>query len=697
MARPTKEERLRAVHEDAIAEFDAIWSALSEERKQCLQDRRFAKIPGSQWEGKIGDQFENKPKFEFNKIRQSLDRIETDYRNNRIDVSFESKDGAPDDKLADVCASLYRSDEQDSSAEEAFDNAFDELVSGGIGAWRLRACYEEKYSKDGDDARPQRIRFEPIHDADVSVFFDLNAKQQDKSDARFCFVLTSMTLREYARKYDDDPATWPSDTHSTMFDWTTPDVVYLAEYYLAEDELETYRQFEGLDGEQVEHSEDDFEEDEDLERVLQATGFKEVGQRKAECRRIHKYLLNGALVLEDCGLIAGEHIPIIPAYGKRSFIDNVERCSGHVRYAKDAQRILNLMISKLGEMCALAPAEKPILTPEQIRGHEYTWSEDNLKNYPYRLINMITDPASGQALPTQGPVGTVKTPDVPPVLAALIQLAESGLQDMLGNPRETEKMVSHVAGKTVEILQQTLDKQSFPYISNFAKAIQWCGKVWLSMARVLYTQAGRKMRGLGRLNQKSQIELQKPVIGPDKKVTLENDLTRASFNVAVDVGPSNTTQRKSAVESATGMMQATQDPKMQSMLALVALMHIDGENMAGIRKWARLELVKLGVEDPTPEEAQQMAAAAQNAPPDPQATYLLAEAEKAKVQAQQLAAQSLLTAAQTDKAKADTIATLADVDASRQAAAIDAVKSLHEISDKQASSLDQAPRAGSAS
>jgi hypothetical protein len=47
MARPTKEERLKAVHQEALGEFDNIQSALRDERLQCLQDRRFYSIARS--------------------------------------------------------------------------------------------------------------------------------------------------------------------------------------------------------------------------------------------------------------------------------------------------------------------------------------------------------------------------------------------------------------------------------------------------------------------------------------------------------------------------------------------------------------------------------------------------------------------------------------------------------------------------
>ena len=215
MARLSTDQRLANLHAEALAEFDSIQSALRDERIQCLQDRRFYSLAGAQWEGPLADQYENKPKFEVNKVMLAVMRVINEYRNNRITVDFVSKDGEENDKLADVCDGLYRADEQASVADEAYDNAFEEAVGGGIGAWRLRTVYED--DEDPEDER-QRIRMEPIFDADSSVFFDLGSKRQDKSDAKSCYVITSMTTQAYKDAYNDDPASWPKLIHQYEFD-----------------------------------------------------------------------------------------------------------------------------------------------------------------------------------------------------------------------------------------------------------------------------------------------------------------------------------------------------------------------------------------------------------------------------------------------------------------------------------------------
>jgi len=692
MSRPSKESKLHAIHELAMQEYKAIQSALRDERVQCLQDRRFAFVAGAQWEGPLGMQFANKPKFEVNKVALAIDQIEIDYRNNAIAAEFIAKDGSTDDGLPDACAALHRADEQDSVAEEAYNNAFEEAVAGGFGAWRLRAereCeeggeYEYDDEDEDDDSSPsdssssrQRIRIEPIFDADSSVFFDLDAKRQDKSDARVCFIVSSLTREEYARRYpDDDVATWEKLIHQREHDWLTPDVIYIAEYFVVETTHETvYTYRDAVDNEQI-FAESEL--DEETLRTLENTGFQRVRTRRATRRRVHKYILNGNSIMEDCGYIAGREIPVVPVYGKHLFVDNVERCRGHTRLAKDSQRVKNMGLSRLAEINAYSTIEKPIVAPEQIKGHQMSWAQDNTEPLPFLMLNPLTD-ASGQIV-SAGPVGYTKSPSVPQALGALLQVADTDMKEILGNSDQAEKMVSHVAGKTAEAIQQRVDLKSYIYISNMGKAIRRSAQIWLSMARTLYTQRGRDMKGIGPRKEVRKIELQKPVM--DKKngrITLANDMSRAAFDVVVTIGPSSISKREAALQKCFQMMATTQDPETQAVLNNFALLQMEGEGIEDIRAWSRSKLVKQGVLKPTPEEAQALAEEAKNAKPSPNDQFLLAAAEEARAKAQNVMHEAAKTVAQTDKVKADTIVALAGVDLDRRKAAVDAAKSVHEM------------------
>jgi hypothetical protein len=672
MARLSNDQRLANLHDEALMQFDDVQSALRDERLQCLQDRRFYSLSGSQWEGPLWDQYENKPKFEVNKIMLSVIRVVNEYRNNRITVDFVSKDGTDNDKLAEVCDGLYRADEQASVADEAYDNAFEEAVGGGIGAWRLRTTYED--DEDPEDDR-QRIRIEPIFDADSSVFFDLGAKRQDKSDAKFCFVVTSMTRQAYKEAYNDDPASWPKIIHQYEFDWCTPDVVYVAEYYKVEEKSETIRIFQTITGEEERYTQADFANDEMLEQTLSAVNTIEVRQKRIKTKRVRKYVLSGGKVLEDAGYIAGKCIPIVVVYGKRWFVDNIERCMGHVRLAKDAQRLKNMQLSKLGEISALSSVEKPILMPEQVAGHQVMWAEDNLKDYPYLLINPITDQNGNQA--ASGPVDYTRSASIPPAMATLLQITETDMQDILGNQGGADKMVSNISGKAVEMIQTRVDMQSFIYMSNFAKGMKRCGEIWLSMAKEVYIEDKRKMKTITPAGKSGVVELMKPMIDQESgALVIENDMSNATFEIVADVGPSSSSKRQATVRALTGMLQITQDPETAQVLTAMAMMNMEGEGLADTNAYFRKKLLRMGVVEPTDAEREELMAEMQGTPQDPNAIYLQAAADEATAKAAKARADTVETIADAELKRAKTVETLNQVDIDTQELALKVMESM---------------------
>jgi len=674
MARISKEQRLAQIHAEAIAEFDDIQSAVRDERLQCLEDRRFYSIAGAQWEGPLKEQFENKPKMEVNKIHLSVMRIINEYRNNRITVDFVSKEGIENDRLADTCDGLYRADEEFSSADEAYDNAFEEAVGGGFGAWRLRAAYEDE--EDDEDDR-QRVMIEPIYDADSSVFFDLGAKRQDKSDAKRCYVLTSMTRSEYMETYDDDPTSWPKSITDVSFDWSTPDVVYVAEMYRVEEIRHTVHVYQTLDGEEERYTDDDFEADETLEQTLAATGAVKTGEKKTKKRKVRKYIMSGGGVLEDCGYIAGQCIPIVPVYGKRWFVDNVERCMGHVRLAKDAQRLKNMQLSKLAEISAMSTVEKPIMMPEQVAGFEMMWAEDNLKDYPYLLVNPITG-MNGEMQPA-GPVAYTKSPQIPPAMAALLQITEQDMQDVLGKQEAGEQLQPNVSGKAIELIQQKLDMQAFIYMSNMSKAIKRSGEIWLSMAKDVLVERGRKMKTLNSEYEAGQVELSMPTLNAETgQVEYANDLREAKYDIAVSVGPSTSSKRAATVKAITGMLAMTQDPETIQVLTSMAMMNMEGEGIEDVRKFYRDKLVKMGVVEPTQEELQAMQEAMQNQQPDANTIYLQSAAQNEQAKAKKAQADTLLALAKAEETKAKTMETMSSIKSEGQNRLIKAAEQVRQ-------------------
>lgn len=665
----TKAERLKEVHDRALAGFNAVYSAQQEIRLECLESRRFVYIAGAAWEGNIGRQYENRPRYEINKLQNSINRIFSEYRNNRISVDFrpEGESGA---ELAETLDGLYRSDEYYSNAQEAYDAAFDEGVAGGMGAWRLRNRYEDEYSEDDEH---QRICIEPIFDADSSVFFDIDAKRQDKADAKCCWVICSYARQAYVGNYGDDSfdlegykikrrdvTSMPNgEVKLNHFDWFTPDVIYVSEYYECEEKSETLHIFVlPATGEEIKVWDKDY--DEQAEDLI-AQGFEEARTRKVKRKKIHKYIMDGARIIEDCGYIAGQHIPVVPFYGKRLFVDNVERFQGHVTNAKDMQRLYNMLVSWLAELAAKGNTGKPIFAPEQIPPQiAALWAEDNIKNYPYLLANPIKD-AQGQIVQA-GPSHVLTAPEVPQALAALIQLIGADMQQVLGGQEATEKVVSNVAHKALQLIQNNLDMQSFIYMDNMAKAMRRSGEIWYSMAKELYVEEERKMRTISVDGAEDFVELNRPIQGSDGGIEYENDLTEGRYGVWVDVGPSFANRRDSTIQSLVQMLQFVgNDAETANAVSGMILKNLDGEGISELQDWVRRRLVQGGVVKPTEEEAQQLAQAQANQQPDANTVYLQNAAAKEQALANKAVAETDQVYANIDKIISESVKNYAAV------------------------------------
>jgi hypothetical protein len=263
--------------------------------------------------------------------------------------------------------------------------------------------------KDNDEQRVNPGLL--IADADQRVFFDGNSKLYDKSDAKWAFVLTADSKEAYEEEYPDKLSDWPESRKNPAYDWFAPDVVVKAEYYEVIERDEKLLVFTQLltDSEGALVGRRDRLCKEIAE--LKARGWKmETKMRRR--KRVHKYTMSGAEVLEDHGLIAGPNIPIVPVYGKRWFVDNQERFRGHVSKLMDAQRIYNAKVSKLSETDSLAPREKPIFLAEQMPPNLQTLvGSQEIERHPYALVNPVID-ADGKYV-AMGPIGKIEPPQLP--------------------------------------------------------------------------------------------------------------------------------------------------------------------------------------------------------------------------------------------------------------------------------------------
>lgn len=647
------------LHAKFLTRFDTIVSPLQMQRASCLSARRFAKIAGAMWEADgWSDMSENMIRVEVPLVNVGLKRLEDDYRANRVTVNYRAvKDTA--EGAADLLDGLFRADVYRSKGGQAFDNSYMDGTSGGMGAWLLANELEDEYDPDSDH---QRIRFEVISDADQRVFFDDNARLYDKSDAKDCYVLTAMAKDAYEEQYPDAGInSYPEGLLKPYYDWYRPDVVVVARYYRVEEVTESRRTFENIaTGEQEAYWDSDLADDAVQDMLI--TGWRELPAKQRKRRRVAKYVLNGGQILEPKKYIAGSCIPVIPFYGQRSFIDNQERIQGHVQQQMDMSRVLNTTVSKLTETNALAPREIPIVTTEQIVGHEDTWARANIDRLPYVPINALRD-ESGQVVST-GPVGKIESPQMPPVAAALTQITIELLQQTGGAGQNADEAKSNVSAEAMDIAATRLDERDGSYMDNFRQSMQRCGEVYLEMARDIYFEPGREVETMAEDGSQSTEKLHEQGVTAQGVFVTKNDLSKGKFNVIADVTEATATRRDKTVRALVNIAQLEAeagDQQGAQAAIITAVENMDGEGMDDYKKWNRKRGLQLGLFTPTDEEQAEMAKAQQEQQqPDPAQLALLAQAQDFQASAQNKGAQARLNLAKIGDIEASMIQRYAD-------------------------------------
>jgi hypothetical protein len=617
-------------------------------RQQASDDLVFARV--TQWDDNLLEDTNLAFRGEFNILKKAHRQIMGDLAANPVQVDFEPKDENRDDG-ADLLDGMYRADDRLNTSQEAYTYASADAVDGGFGAWELFTEYSS--SRMGDLNQVIRRKFIP--EAVNCVFWDPNAKRQDKSDAKYCCVIEPFSedgykdlVKELTGEDDASPVDFRSPEHSYTFPWSGSGEgakFYVGRFYHVEKIKDTALTFVDPMGTETILLQSQL--DDVMDDMIDA-GYEIVAEKDLERFQVTRYIMSGQEILKE-EVIAGEYIPIIPMYGERYIVEGEEYYTGITRLAKDPQRLRNFQMSYLADIVSRSPRPKPIFFAEQIQGFEDMYDIAGVDNdYPYLLQNRKD--ANGNDLPI-GPVAAMPDQPIPQALAASIELTRQAVEDV-ANPGIPQDIADpDLSGKAVIALQNRMDKQSYIFQHNLKFAKRRDGEVYASMA-VEIMDSPRKMTVAKPDGTTMQVETMTHVIDAETgEVKVLNDLTNMEFDVYSDIGPSYDSQKEQTIDRLAAMAEsvALTDPTLHKALILKILELTDGVNTDDIREYARKQLVLTGFKEPETDEEKQMLAEAQQTQ-QPDANMVLAMAEDKKGQAQQMEAQTKLLVAQSNSA-----------------------------------------------
>lgn len=624
--------------EDIKELVDDAESSTSATREEASDMLVFGRI--SQWDDDIGADVQTEFRGTFDIIKSRRNRIIAELWSNPVDITFKPKDGA-EPEAAETLTGMYRTDMLRS--EEALETALQDQVDCGFGAFRYVTEYESKFD---DMNNYQRINAEPISEANNVVYWDSNAKKKDKSDARWCCILTTFTKKGWKRfceendinyKENEEPVSFKTPNRTDTRFWRSKqDEIKIGEFYHKTKKRERVLMYEDPLG-QVKAVYQ--REVKDVIDEMEDAGFVKIGEKMKERWVVKKHIVSGEKVIQS-QRIAGEHIPIVPIYGDWSRVEGREIWRGIYHDAQDPQRLHNFMMSYLADIVAKGPKQKPIFNPGQIQGYEYMYSAagaDN--NYPYLLQNEISA-ETGQPYPA-GPIGYLEPPVLPQAGAALLDLTRRSVDDVTGGSLNQEQMLnSQVTEGQIQATQSAQNLETFLFQNNFQLAMKQAGRVYASMAAELY-DVPRPAVVTQPDGTESEVMVMEAVFDEETgEEVVINDITKGAFEVYADVGPSFQTQREEARVQMQELFTALQGTPEGQMALYTYFTLQTGPETKHLREYGRKQLILTGIMEPETEEEEQMVAQAQQQNQQPDANMVLAMAEQMKAQADLMGVQS---------------------------------------------------------
>lgn len=621
--------------------FQYASDSVSDLYSKAQDDFKFAWKDGEQWDSNTLSMRGDRPKYEFNRIRQIIKQVINDNRQNTPGIKVRATEDGDKD-IAEIRQGLIRNIEAVSNADQAYDWGGLYAISAGFGCWEVATEYAKEYGFD------QNICIKRLENP-FSVYFDPDARELNRSDANYAFVVQQMRRSEFKRR-------WPkaqldnfegTTRDNSMRGWWDKDTVRVCKYW--EKTKEKKRIYRLSDG-----------------SVVDADGFDKIreqaenppmgpdgapsrepitveAEREIEVDKITYELVSGTETLEGPFDWAGKYIPLVPVWGDYTVIDGAPYWYGMVRMARDAQTLFNYSQSNLVEVIAKQPNAPWLYTPAMIQGFDKEWANSAVNNaagLPYNF-----DPSAPGGMPKRE-----NPPTFPTAYANLASVHDQNLKAVTGvYDASLGNRSNETSGKAIMARQHEGDVANYDYSDNIVRAVQYTGIIINDLIPHIY-DAQRDLRILGddmtekylKANNIVEVPVMDEATGmpkvnmltgaPVMKQEVINDITQGNYDVTVTTGPSYTTLRMETLDAMTQLAQSGSPAAVLGALGVMEFLDVPGLEpyTKAMRRMLIMQGVPLDPEEGDPPPAQ---------PPQPD-PKTVADAEKSKAQAALYGAQA---------------------------------------------------------
>lgn len=529
--------------------------------KSFTQDLMFANAdPDNNWQWP-GDLFRNRQlqgraTLTINQTRTLNNNIINEIKQNPPGIVVRATGGEATVQSAKAYSGLVREITRRSRFSNIVTRAARFQVDGGVGYWRVLPEWVP-------GTMVQHIKIGSIRNM-TSVRIDCDAKEPDKSDAKWGFVFQEELKKAIHKKYPKTKEmALGSSTLSLdrMTGWTTDSHYLVAEWYNLEEEADELVQFM------------DTETGKEQTQYLSRIPDDPIDQPGFEGRSIRDLLLEdpttqrrkvmrpqmmwrkiiGSHILEEKKW-PGKYVPLIQVVGDEIEINGVIDRKGNTRLLKDAQRMVNYWTSSATQSVALQTRVPWLVDLRSIEGFETYWGSANIVDHAYLPYRSKDSEGNEFKPPTK-----IAPPEMSNAYVQGMMYSDKQMMQISGQRENSRDMKDDnlQSGRAIRQRKVQSETSTFGFRDNIDIAVEHTGRVILDMAKYIY-DTPRMIRAIMEDNQESEINLnpqasiayrEQKTQGKENSVEIEFNPNLGDYDVDASSGPNFETQREYAVEA----------------------------------------------------------------------------------------------------------------------------------------------------
>lgn len=534
----------------AVERFKLGLEATRDDFLECERVQDF--IAGNQWPDAIKTAREaaGRPCLTLDHLNQYVRHVVNSGLMKKRDIRTLSMSGDADDKVAEILAGMVRQITQLSTAKVAYETGLRHTCTVGFGYWRVRAQNIPRTGgepqPDGSVSPPQsEIVVRKIKDPRM-VILDPFCDYPDARDAKWGFVLTKFTKKEFDRTYPESKESgvksWHMVDDTSVMPWIGEGSIVVAEYFHFDDEG----------------------------------------------------VMNWAILVPDKVLAKGIHhgdvMPIIRVVGEEYENDGKERRRGMVNNSSmDSQRAYNYSSSAAIESVALAPLAPFVAEAGQIEQFIAEWADAHktpraVLRYKGVSISGVVVPPPQRSQPAGIPAGWQG------IMTSLIQ--DQQMIMGLAQPSVLGSGAGAVqSGSGVEAVQAPGEINTFHFLEHWEMSIEQTGRVIIAMIPSVYTsEQVVKITGDDGIIRTAKLNPGQDSPVMDGLMDALNKVTEPSYNVnigrydvAISTGPSSASKKLATGAAMTSMVTAYPELMRVAGDLIVGAMDIAGADVLAKR------------------------------------------------------------------------------------------------------------------